>query len=356
MQSITQIKDKQRELFAQMPPKKNQYVDFTRTDYSSPLKTTIAKVIKAGNATRKEISSYEESINIIQGRISQSKNSLFVDMTADNSLVITVPKNSDGSDIELLIEINGRQVERNIIILEENSKASLTLQYSGDGFLALTTDIIIEQGAELNFSEVQELGRNSTLLGHTEVKVHKDAKIHWNVITLGAKTQSMERHIQLLEPGADGKLVEVFFGNDNQLFDNNVVIGHKNHDTTANALSNGILTDSSRNVFFGLIKIDEKAQKTNSFLAQHTMLLSPNAICNSIPSLEIAANDVKASHSASAGQIDQEQVFYLMARGIPFGEAKKLIVFGFLESAIARIPSDEIKNRIKQSIESKWSA
>src|SRR3989344_6582945 len=108
MQSITQIKDKQRELFAQMPPKRNQYVDFTNTDYSSPLKTAVGKIIRAGNATRKEISSFEESANIIQGRISQSKNSAFVDMTADDGIVITIPKNSHGGEIELKTELDGR--------------------------------------------------------------------------------------------------------------------------------------------------------------------------------------------------------------------------------------------------------
>ncbi|MEK6968587.1 MAG: Fe-S cluster assembly protein SufD [Nanoarchaeota archaeon] len=349
------LKEKQRELFAQIPPKKNHYVDLTRTDYASEMASRPATVTIKSELVSK-LASIDETIlsSITKDRISHSKTSAFVDMTADNGTIIVVPKNQDAGDIELKTDALGRQASRNIIILEENSKANITWQNFGAGFLATNTDIVLKQGSELNFSEVQELDDNSTVLMHTEARIHRDAKLQWNVITLGSKIQSVERHIQLLEPGAEGKFVEVFFGNGSQIFDNNLVLGHKSRETSGNVLSNGILTDSARNVFFGLIKIEENAQKTSSFLAQHAMLLSPDAICNSIPSLEIAANDVKASHAASVGQIDKEQIFYLMARGIPEAEAKKLIVLGFLEPALSRIPSDEIKNRLKEQIETKW--
>lgn len=338
-----------QELFAQLPPKKNQYVDLTKVDYSSQISSIAPEILKkTGEMQVEEISDVEDN------RISRSKTSAFVDFTATKGIRINIPKNAEAS-IETRSNANGRNAERNIIVLEENSKATITWEMAGNGFLASSTDFVLKSGSELNLNEIQDLSEESTILNHHEARLQKDSKLKWTVVTLGSRMQSAERHIQLLEQGAEANLVEVFFGNRSQLLDHNLTMNHRSPNTYGNVLSKGILKDHARNVFFGLIKIEEGAQKTNSFLAQHAMLMSENAICNSVPSLEIAANDVKASHSASVGQIDAEQIFYLTSRGIPEAEARKMIAQGFLDPAFARIPSVEIKERLRLRVEKKWS-
>lgn len=105
--------------------------------------------------------------------------------------------------------------------------------------------------------------------------------------------------------------------------------------------------DEAKSVYRGLIKIEKKAQKTNSYLANHILKLSGKTLANSIPSLKIDANDVKAGHAATIGQIDEEQIFYLMARGLPKEEAEKLIVEGFFEPVIEKINLEGLKEKIR---------
>ena len=111
----------------------------------------------------------------------------------------------------------------------------------------------------------------------------------------------------------------------------------------------GVLNDSSESVFRGLIKILEKAQNTNSYLSNHSLILSDNAVSNTIPALEIDANEVKASHGATLGRPDDLEIFYLMSRGLSKDKAKKMIVEGYFSPILDSITIDEIKNKFSSS-------
>src|SRR5215467_708778 len=115
-------------------------------------------------------------------------------------------------------------------------------------------------------------------------------------------------------------------------------------------LVKGVLTGQSRVEFIGMIRVQPKAQQTASFLSDHTLLLSKTCRAESIPSLEIGANEVSASHGATTGQIDEEQLFYLMVRGIPREEAERIIVQGFFEPVLQRIPLENLRARLRRSI------
>ena len=115
-----------------------------------------------------------------------------------------------------------------------------------------------------------------------------------------------------------------------------------------------MLKDSSRSVFKGMIRIGKDAKNANAYLAGHAILLSPNAKSDAIPGLEILTNDVKATHAASVAQIDADQIFYMMTRGLSEDEAKKFIVLGFLEPAISRIRSEELQDTMRDLVEAKW--
>ncbi len=148
--------------------------------------------------------------------------------------------------------------------------------------------------------------------------------------------------------------MEVVLGNNSQKFDLVSDLSHVGKHTRGRILSNNVLMDKSDSVFKGMIRIGKEAKNSSAYLAGHAILLSPDARSDAIPGLEILTNDVKATHSASVSQIDEEQIFYMMSRGLSEDESKKLIVLGFLEPAISRINSEELRDTMRDLVEAKW--
>jgi len=157
-----------------------------------------------------------------------------------------------------------------------------------------------------------------------------------------------------LKDGAGAEDVEVVLGNNSQKFDLVSDLSHVGKHTRGRILSNNVLLDKSESVFKGMIRIGKEAKNSNAYLAGHAILLSPDARSDAIPGLEILTNDVKATHSASVSQIDEEQIFYMMTRGVSQDESKKFIILGFLEPAISRIKSEELRDTMRNLVESKW--
>ncbi|MBI5354980.1 MAG: SufD family Fe-S cluster assembly protein, partial [Candidatus Aenigmarchaeota archaeon] len=131
---------------------------------------------------------------------------------------------------------------------------------------------------------------------------------------------------------------------------------HRVPNTSNNINVRGVLKDTSSSIYRGLIKIEKNAQQTNSYLSEHSLMIGKNALANSIPSLEIDANDVKASHGSTTGKIDEEQIFYLMSRGLSRRESERLIIEGFFIPIIEKIPLQEVRERIAAAVTRKMDA
>jgi Fe-S cluster assembly scaffold protein SufB len=132
-------------------------------------------------------------------------------------------------------------------------------------------------------------------------------------------------------------------------------ITHSGPNTTGHAISKGVVRDKARAIFKGMIRIDKNAKNSRAYLAEHAMILSKDALADAIPGLEIETNEVKATHSASVSQINEEEIFYVTSRGLSEDEAKKLIIGGFFEPVVERIPVPEIARRIRRIVDLKWS-
>lgn len=150
-------------------------------------------------------------------------------------------------------------------------------------------------------------------------------------------TKSGKYVVELVGEGAHVDIWGIFRGKGKDKIDIEVQVNHKAENTTANTHIRGVLADHSRAKVTGMIRIFPGAQKTNSFLTEKILLLSRRARAEVIPNLEIEADDVKASHAATVGKIDEDQLFYLMSRGMSKYKAKKMIVEGFLEPVKRRI-------------------
>jgi len=243
----------------------------------------------------------------------------------------------------LLIAEQGSQV----IYIEETGS---TLPEGTTALFDGVAEIFAKDNAHIQFNSVQDFGPGIWNVTTKHGVPEKDGYIHWIVADLGADTTLANLGTTMAGSGSNGDIVGVFFATGSQFIQINTLSDHAALSTSAQTLFKGVVDDRARVDFEGLIKVGHGAQQTNSYLSAHGLLLSDNARAELIPSLEIAANDVRASHGATTGQVDAEQLFYLMCRGIPENEARRLIVQGFFEPILDKIPSDELRARLRRSI------
>ncbi|HXZ05119.1 MAG TPA: Fe-S cluster assembly protein SufD [Ktedonobacteraceae bacterium] len=211
-------------------------------------------------------------------------------------------------------------------------------------------EVFVKDAAHVEFSNMQDLGQNVWTITNKNAVHEKDGSTTWVLADLGSRVMLSDIGVGLNGNGSAGELVGVFFTDHDQRYAINTLSNHAAIATNAETLVKGVLTGESRVEFIGMIRVQPKAQQTASFLSDHTLLLSKKCRAESIPSLEIGANEVSASHGATTGQIDEEQLFYLMVRGIPREEAERIIVQGFFEPVLQRIPLENLRTRLRRSI------
>src|SRR5438067_6572179 len=243
-----------------------------------------------------------------------------------------------------------------LIIAEEQSNVRFVEEHNStfDGdqhsLLDSVVEVFAKNAAHVEFSSLQDLGQNVWTVTNKNAVHEKDGSTTWVLADLGSRTMLSNIGVGLTGNGSAGELVGVFFTDHDQRYSINTLSNHAAIATNAETLVKGVLTDESRVEFEGMIRVQPKAQQTASFLSDHTLLLSDSCRAESIPSLEIGANEVSASHGATTGKIDEEQLFYLMVRGIPREEAERIIVQGFFEPVLQRIPLENLRTRLRRSI------
>ncbi|HUP28168.1 MAG TPA: Fe-S cluster assembly protein SufD, partial [Chloroflexia bacterium] len=199
-------------------------------------------------------------------------------------------------------------------------------------------EVAVGEEAKVEFTSMQEWGRNVYSFATRYATVAKGGLMHWVIGEVGAKLVKAHAETQLVGTGARTLTRGICFTDGEQHFDNTSNTHHAAEDTFGDILFKGALRDTSRLGFEGIIKVDHGAQRTDSYLTMNTLFLSEGARASSIPGLEILADNVKCSHGATVGTVQEEQVFYLMSRGISRIEAEKLIVGGFFEPVIEEMP------------------
>ena len=271
-----------------------------------------------------------------------------------NGIFLYVPKNIE---LEEPIRVNfnfdvQNSVLHNIIIVESNSKISFIEEYSNkeinkEQLNACVTEVFANPNSKINFYHLNTWTKNTNNFTNIVGTAERDASINWVSGCFGGKLNRLKIDTLFNGQGSQCNNIGVFLGRGKEHIDFTTNMFHNTVQTTNNVIVDGILKDESSSVYRGLIKIEKEAQKTYSYLENHILKLGEKTLANSIPSLKIDANDVKASHGATVGQIDEEHMFYLMSRGLSREEAEKLIVEGFFEPVIQKIPSEELKEKIR---------
>ena len=280
----------------------------------------------------------------------------------NSGLFVFIPKNLIVKEpINLLTCLSDdgiSTISRNLIIAEDNTKATIVQElYSPkintqQAYLELL-NTSVGANSNLDITTLQMMEQNSVNFSTRRTDLSQDAKINWYLGLFGAMLSRYRIDYHLNGTGASVNDSEVIFGNNDQSFDLNTIVNHNNESTEGKVVEKSILKDTSKSLFKGMIRINENAAHSNSFLSGRSILLDKGAKSDAIPGLEILTNDVKATHSASVAQIDEEQIFYLGSRCLSRAEAERIIIEGFLEP-LSRTMSYQVRAWIAYLIESKW--
>ncbi len=249
-------------------------------------------------------------------------------------------------------------ISRNIVIQEENSKASIVQEIyapktSKQQAYLEVLDVTVNPNSELDLVTLQAMDQSAVNFSSRAARIEHDGRMNWYLGLFGSYLSRYKVDNFLNGIGASAQDTEVIFGNKNQSFDLASNLIHNAPSTIGRVLEKSVLKDTSKSLFKGMIRIEKEAHHAESYLAGHSILLDKGAKSDSIPGLEIFTNDVKATHSASVAQMDEEQLFYLASRCLSKSEAQKIIVEGFLEP-LSRKMSYQIRAWISYLIESKW--
>lgn len=245
-----------------------------------------------------------------------------------------------------------------MVMLEEGAKATYLHECASPTLDAQTlhlgsTELVVGDSADLQYVALQNWGEHVYNFGHQRARVGRDAKTDWVVGEMGTRLSKVFQTLDLVGDGAWGRMSGIYFAHNKQHLDLDTQQNHRALNTTSDLLFKGALKGHSRTVWQGMIVAEPGAQKTDGFQANRNLILENTARADSIPGLEIKANDLRCTHAATVGRIDDTELFYLMSRGIPLDDATSLIVDGFFDPLMQRIPFEGVRERLQLSIDTK---
>jgi len=243
-----------------------------------------------------------------------------------------------------------------LVVVDEGSSITLvdhSTAANGEApaFVSGIVEIFARSSSRINYLSVQDYGSMSWNFTLKRAILSADSQILWGEIGLGSRVSRVGVEVVLREPGANAQLMGIYFGRDGQHLEYDTLQLHEAPHAKSDLLYKGALKDKARSVFHGLIRVNPGAQGTDAYQANRNLLLSNQARANSLPTLEIEANDVRCTHGATVGPIDPEQLFYLMGRGIDRQLAERLLVLGFFNQVLQHIPLEYVRERVQEHIE-----
>jgi Fe-S cluster assembly protein SufD len=244
---------------------------------------------------------------------------------------------------------------RTLVVLEEGARAEVWEQYLSadpelDGLLNTVVELAIGDNAHLRYVCGQDLSERSWIFGSQRAEVQRDGSLDWVALGFGSGRGKVRMETKLAGPGSSAKVTGAYAGHARQHLDFDTTQEHAAANTFSDLAFRGVLEDRANAVWRGMIRVDPGAQQTDAFQESRNLLLSRRAHADAIPGLEIEANDVRCTHAAAIAQVDQEQLFYLMARGLPRDAAHRLIVEGFLQALVERFEEGPVREVLGQAL------
>jgi Fe-S cluster assembly protein SufD len=247
---------------------------------------------------------------------------------------------------------------RLLVVAEPESRFALIEEYTSsaadlEGYSNAAVEIVVQQAAKVDYVSVQNLSRATWHFASHHARVERDAELDWVTGGFGSAKGKVRIQNDLAGPGATSRVTGAYFADGTQHLDYDTFQEHIAPSTTSDFAFKGALRDTARAVWRGMIRVEEGAQKTNAYQENRNLLLSKTAHADSIPGLEIMANDVRCTHGATLGQVDREQLFYLMTRGLTRSEAERLIVRGFFQDVLDRVELEPVRDALAAALEAR---
>ena len=242
-----------------------------------------------------------------------------------------------------------------LVILEEGASATLleeTASTSEDnlGLHSGAVELILAKEARLRYVQLQNWNHKVWHIAHQAGRVENNGFLQWTVGGIGAKLAHIHQDVVLDGRGAEAEVNGVTFSTDQQIHSFYTKQAHNAPETRSDLLYKQVLRDHSRAIWRGMIRVEPEGQQTNGYQRNDSLMLSPTCRGDAIPGLEIEADDVRCTHGATAGRVDEEQIFYCMSRGISEYEAMHMIVEGFFQTVFDRIPVEVVRETLNQAI------
>lgn len=301
-----------------------------------------------------------KTVNVEEGKFSALAGAF-----AQNGVVLYVPKGvtveeplhsvlwGPGADIAHVSHI--------LVLVDEGASVTYVHESASPDDMATNSmhagivEIQVMQDASMKFVELQSWGRHVWNFSHERARVERGGNLDWIFGAIGSRLTKNFSELDLAGEGAQGRMSGFYFTDGNQHLDHDTQQNHLAPHTTSDLLFKGALKGKSRSVWQGMIYVAPGAQKTDGYQANRNLVLSDGARADSIPGLEILADDVRCTHGATVGKLEQEPIFYLKSRGIPQAEAEKIVVEGFFDPIFQRIPFEGVRERFQQYISDKMS-
>ena len=280
----------------------------------------------------------------------------------EHGLLVHVPR---GVELEnpLYVRIanavdGGSLFWRLLVVAEPESRFTLVEEYASgaaelSSYVNAAVEIVVQDSARVEYVSVQNLSRSTWNFASHHARVERDAELDWVAGGFGSAKGKVRIQNDLAGPGATSRVTGAYFVDGTQHLDYDTFQEHMAPSTTSDFAFKGALRDQARAVWRGMIRVEQDAQKTNAYQENRNLLLSPDAHADSIPGLEIMANDVRCTHGATLGRVNREELFYLMARGLSRGEAERLIVRGFFQDVLDRIELEPVRDALGAALEAR---
>jgi Fe-S cluster assembly protein SufD len=277
-----------------------------------------------------------------------------------HGLLVHVPK---GVELEkpLYVQVTssgGSLYWRMVVRAEEGARFTLIedLSSAAEDTLAYTNAVVelfVEPSAKIEYVSLQNLSKETWHFGRHRARLQRDSELDWVLGGFGSKRGKVWIENDLVGQGATSRVTGAYFADGDQHLDYDTFQEHAAPNTESDFAFKGALRERATAVWRGMIRVEEDAQKTNAYQENRNLLLSNEAHADSIPGLEIMANDVRCTHGATLGRIDREELFYLMARGLSRAEAERLIVRGFFQDVLDRIELEPVREALGAALEAR---
>jgi Fe-S cluster assembly protein SufD len=301
-----------------------------------------------------------KTVNVEEGKFSALAGAF-----AQNGVVLYVPK---GVMVDAPLHsvlwgpgANLAHVSHILVLVDEGASVTYVHESASPDDMASNSmhagivEIQVLQDASLKFVELQSWGRHVWNFSHERIRVERGGNLDWIFGAIGSRLTKNFSELDLAGEGATGRMSGFYFTDGNQHLDHDTQQNHLAPHTTSDLLFKGALKGKSRSVWQGMIYVAPGAQKTDGYQANRNLVLSEGARADSIPGLEILADDVRCTHGATVGKLEQEPLFYVKSRGIPQAEAEKIVVEGFFDPIFQRIPFEGVRERFQEYIANKMA-